>query len=118
MKKEGSILNGYDEYLYKDFHGYSVVENGVVLGKNGKPIKTQLRERNGGKKDVVVRLHINGKSVKFTLSRLVVACFQGPVYGYEVNHKDRNPLNNNNSNLERMTPSENQKHWRNCELGK
>lgn len=42
----------------------------------------------------------------------MLECFDGPMYGYEANHKDRDPMNNHIDNLERTTPSENQRHWR------
>ena len=98
------------------FHNYKVISNGTVLGKTGKPLKAHIRPRRGGEVDLRVTLYISGKSRHFTLQRLVAACFLGPIYGYEINHKDRNTLNNDISNLERMTASENQKHWRACDL--
>ena len=97
---------------YVDFHGYTIFPCGTVLSKKGVPLKKHLRERNGGKFDHRVTLYIKGKAKHFTLQRLVSASFQGPVYGYEINHKDRDTLNNPLFNLERLTPSQNQKHWR------
>lgn len=94
------------------FHGYKVLRCGTVIGKSGKKLKYSLRERRGGKKDLCVKLYYNGKSKKWTLSRLVAACFLGPIDGYQINHIDRNPLNCHVDNLERTTASENQKHWR------
>jgi len=94
------------------FHGYKIFRNGVVLNKNGTIKATEIRERRGGGYDVCVRLHYNKTQKKWTLQRLVAACFLGPIDGYEINHKDRNPQNNHVDNLERMTPSQNQKHWR------
>ena len=99
-----------------NFHGYTILEDSTVLGKNGKPLKWHLRERRGGGVDKRVTLYIGGKRRHFTLSRLVVSCFQGPVYGYEINHKNRDPMDCRNDNMERATPSENQRHWRDCEL--
>ena len=86
------------------------------MSKKGTPLKTCKRDRRGGGYDVCVRLYINNKYKKFTLSRLVLSCFKGPGYGYEANHIDRNPLNNHVGNLEWVTASENQKHWRSAEL--
>ena len=63
--------------------------------------------------DFYVSLYYQGKPKKWTLQRLVAACFLGPIDGYQINHKDRDPTNNHVDNLERMTPSENQLHWRN-----
>lgn len=98
------------------FHGYTVFEDSTVLSKKGKSLAVHLRDRLGGGADKRVTLYVGKKRRHFTLSRLVVACFQGPIYGYEVNHKDRDPMNCHNSNLERTTPSENQRHWRDCEI--
>lgn len=99
---------------YVDFHGYHVLRNGYVIGKTGKILKTEKRARRGndGKYDLCVRLYYRGKHKKWTVQRLVAACFLGPIDGYEINHKDRDPTNNHVINLERVTPSENQRHWR------
>lgn len=96
------------------FHGYRVYRDGTVIGKKGQPIKPQERKRRGNKDktDLTVKLFYNGESHKWTLQRLVASCFLGPVHGYEINHKDRNPHNCNVYNLERVTASENQNHWR------
>ena len=97
------------------FHGYKVFRDGTVIGKRGGLLKTELRERRGGKFDKCIRLYYNGKYKKWTLQRLIAACFLGPIDGYEINHKDRDPFNNHVDNLERMTRSQNQKHWRDDE---
>lgn len=95
-----------------DFHGYKILRNGVILNKSGHPLRKELRARKGGKFDECVRLSIGGKPFKFTVQRLIAAAFQGPIFGYEINHDDRDTLHNHNNNLSRMTASENQKHWR------
>jgi len=100
------------EIEFNNFHGYTVWRDSTVIGKTGKKLKFQLRERNGGKLDKTITLYYGGKKRKWTLSRLVVACFQGPIDGYQINHKDRDTMNCHNDNLERSTPSENQLHWR------
>lgn len=95
------------------FHGYKIMRDSTVYGKSGKPIKKEKRPRRGGGFDWCVRLYYGKKSRKWTLSRLMGACFIGPIDGYEMNHKDRDPSNCHIDNIERTTPSENQKHWRN-----
>ena len=99
------------------FHGYTVLRDGTVLSKKGQPMKFEKRMRRGndGKFDLCVRLRYRGKSKKWTLQRLIAACFLGPIDGYEINHIDRDPTNCHVNNLERLTPSENQKHWRDDE---
>ena len=105
----------YREQGSYKYHDYYIKRTGQIYNKHGHLMKRQLRDRRGGKQDLTVKLRINGKSEKFTVSRLVAACFIGPVYGLQVNHKDRDPLNVHVDNLEVGTASENQKHWR---LGK
>lgn len=101
-----------------EFHGYVISRYGHVFNSKGKILKQHKRDRRGGGFDMRVTLYVRGKRRNFTVQRLVAACYLGPIYGYEINHKDRNPLNNNVDNLERITPSENQIHWRNCEISK
>lgn len=88
------------EYIM--FHGYKIYRTGIVIGKKGAEIKTTKRHRRGGGYDLCVKLYYNGKTRKWTLQRLIAACFLGPIDGYEINHKDRNPLNNNLLNLEHI----------------
>ena len=100
------------------FHGYTILEDSTILSKSGTPLKKYLRERKGGKFDHTVYLYYNNSRKKWTVQRLISACFEGPIDGYQINHKDRNTLNNHADNLERMTASENQLHWRNDESNK
>jgi len=93
-----------------DFHGYKVFRNGKILRKDGKELKLGKRGRNGGGFDYTAVLFYENKRHKWTISRLVAACFIGPIHGYQINHRDGNPENNNVENLERVTQSENVKH--------
>lgn len=97
------------------FHGYKIFRDGTVIGKTGKVLKPEKRARRGGGFDLRVQLRYRGSKKKWTLQRLIAACFLGPIDGYEINHMDRNTTNNRIENLERVTPSENQRHWRNQE---
>lgn len=119
MKDEVVSANQWLEN-YHEFHGYKILRTGVILSKKGKPMKMSLRPRRGGKADLCIHLQIEGNSIKFTCSRLIAACFIGSVYGYEVNHKDRDPMNIHVDNLEIGTRSQNQQHWRKLDeqLGK
>lgn len=94
------------------FHGYTIYRSGLIVGKKGLPLKQETRLRRGGGFDLCVRLYYRKRTKKWTVQRLVAACFLGPIDGYEINHIDRNTANNDVSNLERLTPSQNQKHWR------
>lgn len=104
---------------YHEFHGYKIYKDSTIINKKGLSIKYDLRARLGSpKKDKTVRLSINGKPKKFTLARLMLECFVGPMHGYEANHDDRDTMNCHIMNLTRVTPSENQLHWREDERGK
>ena len=108
-----------DKREYVMFHGYRILRDSTVIAKCGKKVlKTSLRERNGGGFDKCISLSYRGKRKKWTLQRLIAACFDGPIDGYEINHKDRDTMNNHINNLERLTPKQNQKHWRDDEKRK
>lgn len=111
MKLLIALFNFFFDYSV-DFHGYKVYRSGKVFNKKGIQLKGELRKRKGGKFDKCVWLYYNGKRKKWTVQRLVAACFLGPIDGYQINHDDRDTLNNHIDNLERVTPSQNQKHWR------
>ncbi len=101
-----------------NFHGYTVYWEGNVFGKKGSILSQEKRDRRGGGFDWCVRLYYNGKKHKWTLSRLMGACFFGNIDGMEMNHLDRDPSHCHGTNLEISTRSENQKHWRECERQK
>lgn len=101
-----------------DFHGYIIHYNGTVIGKKGKPLKFEKRDRNGGGFDWCVRLNYNGKQKKWTASRLIGACFLGNIDGMEMNHLKRDPNLIGGDDVEISTRSENQKHWRKMEKDK
>lgn len=100
-----------------DFHGYTIMSDGRILSKRGEVMQFQLRKRRGknNKYDKVILLRVNGKQKKFTISNLVLAAFDGPMFGYEANHLNRDPMDCRYENLERATPKANQKHWRDNE---
>lgn len=102
----------------RKFHGYTVCWDGTVLSKRGKVLKFTKRDRRGGGFDYCVALSYNKKSTKWTLQRLIASCFLGNIDGLEVNHDLRDPENNHGTNLDIMTRSENQKHWRNLRRDK
>lgn len=96
----------------RNFHGYTVMYEGIVIGKKGGALKLEKRARRGGGYDLCVRLYYNGKSKKWTLSRLIGACFLGNIDGMEMNHILRNTELNAGDDLEISTRSQNQQHWR------
>lgn len=97
---------------YVNYKGYQVYPNGEIY-RNGKLVKWTYSYSRSGVKYYKVRLYKKGKRKSYYVHRLVAWCFIGEVNGMEVNHKDRDPSNNRLENLEIVTASENQKHWRN-----
>lgn len=81
-----------------DFHGYTIYEDGTVIGLYGKEIKQHI---NGGRYQI--RLNIEGKRRSFITSRLIYYVFN-PFDIDDVNlcvtYKDDNPLNHHLDNLE------------------
>lgn len=80
-----------------DYHGYTIYENGKVIGLYGKEIKK--RERNGRYE---IRLNIEGLRKDFTVSRLVYHAFENfdiADTNLCVTHKDGDKLNVDFKNL-------------------
>lgn len=92
---------------------YAISDDGEVMSMNyAKSGLPGLMTPGMGRGYLKVGLRHKGeKEVSFTIHRLVAAAFIGPrPKGMHINHKDGNKLNNHVSNLEYVTPSENQKH--------
>lgn len=99
----------------RNFHGYTIKYNGEVIGKKGKPLKFEKRDRRGGGFDYCVRLNYNGTTKKWTLQRLIADHFLGCIHGMEINHNKRDTTLNGGDDIGIMTRSENQHHWRDDE---
>ncbi len=95
-----------------EFHGYKICYNGDILSKKGKPMKPFKNPRRGGGFDYRVSLNIRGKKVNYVVQRLIGMAFFGPIDFYEMNHKKRDTTKNGVPDIEKLTPSGNQKHWR------
>ena len=90
---------------HKDFgfEGYTVSEDGVVIGPSGRPLKF-FKTAKG-----YMSQTIRGKTVR--LHRAVAKAFiPNPENLPEVNHIDGNKLNNHASNLEWTTHKKNMEH--------
>lgn len=90
---------GYEEYF--------VDTDGVIYGKNGRPLKPSVN----GNGYCIINLYTNHCRVGFAVHTLVAKQFIKQEYGKtEVNHKDGNKKNNSVTNLEWVTPGENARH--------
>ena len=98
----------YKREPVKGYEEYEVDTNGVVYGKNGKPLKYSLNH-NGY---CIINFYINHKRTGFGIHTLVAKQFipNDDTNKNQVNHKDGNKINNNIENLEWVTPKENTKH--------
>ena len=86
---------------------YKIYDDGRVFGiKRNKFIKPQLSARGYYR----IGLYVNQKRNNKSIHKLVALHYIGePPIGFEVDHIDRDKLNNNISNLRYISRSENQK---------
>lgn len=82
--------------------GYWVTDSGRVF-KHNRELKQKLDS-----KYLTVALRLNGKQSKHFVHRLVAQCFLKRLwFNLVVDHKDKNTLNNQATNLRLVSPSEN-----------
>ena len=93
----------------KEYKGYTVLEDGTVLNKDGS-VKKWSRDYKGY---LISAISVEGKRIAISHHRLVAAAFYGDCpEKHEVNHKDNDRENNHPSNLEYVTKSKNnQQSW-------
>jgi hypothetical protein len=98
----------YKREPVKGYEEYEVDTNGVVYGKNGKPLKYSINH-NGY---CIVNFYINHKRTGFGIHTLVAKqfIFNKDVNKIQVNHIDGDKTNNNVENLEWVTQQENMRH--------
>jgi hypothetical protein len=91
----------------KDYKGYTVCEDGTIIGKFGKKLKPRKRGDY-----ITVRIaNGDGKKGNESWHRIVAECFIPKIEGKDfVNHINGNKYDNRASNLEWVNRSENQLH--------
>ena len=90
----------------KDFTNYEINEEGQVRNKKTQKIlKPSLSNQY-----LRINLRKNKKTYQKYIHRLVAENFLEQLDGFEVNHKDKNKLNNNVNNLEWISHKANVQH--------
>ena len=110
MIKLEHVVLASPEQMEKDIPnhpGFKARTDGTIIGKRGRPMKGHV-DRCGYRE---VLLSENRKTNNARVHRLMAETFIPNPYNLrDVNHKDRNKLNNDISNLEWVSHSSNVKH--------
>lgn len=106
------IYNKNCSELYDYSNIYLVSETGIIYNIKRKNILKPFKHNSGY---VTIALSKNGKSKYFFIHRIVLSSFKSNknlliLNKIQVNHIDRNKINNNIKNLEWVTPKENSLH--------
>lgn len=90
-----------------DYFGYTVFEDGTILGRRGKP----MQKVDNGRGYLIVSLYLKKRTTTVAVHKLVALCFvPNPENLPEVDHKDGDKTNNHFLNLRWVTRGINIKH--------
>lgn len=90
-----------------DYFGYTVFEDGTILGRRGKP----MQKVDNGRGYFIVSLYLNKRPTTISVHRLVALCFvANPDNLPEVDHIDGDKQNNHKGNLRWVTRGFNIEH--------
>jgi hypothetical protein len=116
VKIGGGMIKKYNGEIWKVINGYedySISNYGRVISFKNKYGIGQILKADCNKGYLYVNLYNNGYRKKMRIHRLVALSFiknQNPNILIEVNHIDKNKLNNHTSNLEWCTKQRNNEH--------
>ena len=92
-----------------NYKGYTIFEDGSILGRRGKPVKSFVVGKNASKKGyLALRYRENSKDKNFMIHRAVAELYiPNPGNKPQVNHINGDAWDNRVENLEWVTASEN-----------
>ena len=97
----------------REFFGYKIHSDGRILNNKLLELKQEHIKSRSGKLYARVSLSVNGVKHRLLVHRLVAAAFLVlPSNKLQVDHIDRDTINNCITNLEVVDASTNQKRWR------
>jgi hypothetical protein len=118
MSEEWRDIPGYDGYQAGTLGNIRIRDTGKIITNSAVGTSRYKREKRNTDGRIIeqykfVSLHVNGKSVRKLVHRLIALAFLGEpsIYKSIVNHKNGVKRDNRLENLEYVTYSENTQHY-------